>query len=335
MSGAEGDPFPTGSVHAGWRVVGPGRPESGAVRTWPVQLVVQAAGQDEGHPAEEAGQTGQLQWLAWTGSTARLQREQLRRAGAALEAAPGSFVPLALLEREDGLVVIGPRPPAPLEQTLPTSEVLELLREAALALRPLHERGLAHGELDPACLVRTLEGLRLLPPGVRPVAPDLIGLGLAIDPIYAAPEVLDGRPASPASDVFSLGLILVRLSTGQPPVSAPDPAGAYLMRITAPLPDLTALRPGIDPRLPALLRHLCAPLGQRPADAAALLDTLARAEQHPLPPPEPAPVRLRDPRSGLAIIAACLAAGALIVGATAAAVLSTPTSLDGVTLEPP
>lgn len=324
----EAEPFPAGSVHAGWRVTGPPRPERGPVRAYPLV-------------AEADGAPGQLQHLVLTGAAGRLQREALRRTGAALEAAREVLLAVELLEREDGLAVIVPRHPGLDElQAPPADELLDLLREAASALRVLHGRGLAHGELDPQALVRTPQGLRLLPPGVRPVPADLAGLGLVADPLYAAPEVLDGRPPTPASDCFSLGLVLLRLASGRPPLEAGaqdgevevDPLAAFLRRVSAPLPDLAAVQPGVDPRLLSLYRRLCAPYDARPADAEALLELLDRCRSQPLPPPPPVGVRVHDQRLGLALIAACIAAGALTVAVSAAAIIPTPSALSGVTL---
>ena len=96
---------------------------------------------------------------------------------------------------------------------------------------------------------------------------------------YTAPEVLLGKPASPASDVFGLAAVAVCCLTGMPPYRD-RPVGEYVVaRTTAPAPTL-AYRDGAPAaEVNAVLSQAMAPdPAVRPspvAFAAALSDAIA------------------------------------------------------------
>ena len=93
---------------------------------------------------------------------------------------------------------------------------VQILRDCLAALDALHREGVAHGDLKPANVMIKKTGTA-----------KLIDIGSAMDmqaaaarrvwsPAYAAPEVIAGEPASPLSDLASLGYILVEMLAGQP-----------------------------------------------------------------------------------------------------------------------
>ncbi|MBX0326497.1 protein kinase [Oscillochloris sp. ZM17-4] len=60
---------------------------------------------------------------------------------------------------------------------------------------------------------------------------------------YRAPELSEGQPATPASAVYSLGLLLYELITGQRPVSGEDARATALAHLSARIPPLAQARP--------------------------------------------------------------------------------------------
>ena len=94
-----------------------------------------------------------------------------------------------------------------------------------------HAEGIVHGDLKPENVMVTAEGLvkvldfglarrlRADPPVLTDETAELglaeLGDGLFGTPRYLAPEQVRGEPATQASDVFSLGLILYELATGK------------------------------------------------------------------------------------------------------------------------
>jgi eukaryotic-like serine/threonine-protein kinase len=72
-------------------------------------------------------------------------------------------------------------------------------------------------------------------------------------PDYMAPEQLAGGSVGPAADVYSVGAALYELLAGRRPHQA-DNLGALLRAVaTEPAPDITRLRPELDPRLAAVV----------------------------------------------------------------------------------
>jgi formylglycine-generating enzyme required for sulfatase activity/serine/threonine protein kinase len=131
----------------------------------------------------------------------------------------------SILERE------GPQPEA---------RALRLVRQAAEALAYAHARTppVIHRDVKPANL--------FVLPGDRVKLIDF-GLARALDgdsqlssagrlpgtPVYLSPEVLEGEEASPAADVFALGVVLFQLLTGSLPVELP--AGGSLWGVLGAL----------------------------------------------------------------------------------------------------
>lgn len=112
------------------------------------------------------------------------------------------------------------------ERRLDRETALSLARQIASGLASAHAVGFAHGDLKPAnVLVRTDGTAKLLDFGLarkatrEELAETVVsepGIpGITGTPAYLAPEQWRGMPATPASDVYSLGLIVVELLTGQ------------------------------------------------------------------------------------------------------------------------
>ncbi len=137
------------------------------------------------------------------------------------------------------------------------ARVRRWLAEAAGALAHLHRCGWVHRDLKPANLLLRADGALVLAdfgeavPAGTPgpaVAGTLVG-----SPRYAAPEQSQGAPATPAADVYSLGVLLHEWLTGQPPFGGETPAETLAQHLVAPVPRLPAARAQWQPLLEALL----------------------------------------------------------------------------------
>ncbi len=140
-------------------------------------------------------------------------------------------------------------------------EVRRLLIEVCKGLEHAHGRGLIHRDIKPANVmvgpngvVTVMDfGLVLRRGGQR-----LTGKGqLHGTPEYIAPEQADGRvPASPATDVYALGVVAYELLSGAPPFQAETPLALALKHLEqAPVP-LHEVVPEVDPEL-ALVVERC------------------------------------------------------------------------------
>ena len=128
-------------------------------------------------------------------------------------------------------------------------EAARLGRDVCDALGAVHAAGLIHGDVKPQNIMRERGGRTVLMDfSAGHSVGDAARPMLAGTPLYMAPEVLDGHPPTPRSDVFSLGVTLYRLVTGEFPVR-----GGSLAEIRAAYAERRALstdrvRPGLPSR---------------------------------------------------------------------------------------
>ena len=104
-----------------------------------------------------------------------------------------------------------------------TSRALEIVTQVAEAMAQAHAAGLVHGDIKPGNLMIESDGtVRILDFGLaRHIDPLATQSGVPEDPLgtiaYMAPERLAGRPASRATDIYALGVVLYELVTGTRP----------------------------------------------------------------------------------------------------------------------
>jgi tetratricopeptide (TPR) repeat protein len=166
------------------------------------------------------------------------------------------------------------------------------------ALEALGNRGVVHRDLAPRNILVDASGvLRLIDFGLAGAAdtPDLDGATHAGTPSYASPEQAAGTTVGPASDLYSLGVVLYELLAGAPPFrgNAGTLFDAHRHATPPPLPH------GTSPSLARLCMQLLAKRPDaRPADAAAARRSLAAEDAdfatataatpaRALPPPAP------------------------------------------------
>jgi eukaryotic-like serine/threonine-protein kinase len=112
---------------------------------------------------------------------------------------------------------------------LPRTQAAGLARQIALGMAAAHRQGVVHGDLKPANILVTAGGIaKVVDFGMarRSVPPTESGDettiwnpipsgGISGTPAYMSPEQSRGEPATPASDVFALGLIVYEMATGR------------------------------------------------------------------------------------------------------------------------
>ncbi|SDX95739.1 serine/threonine protein kinase [Micromonospora pattaloongensis] len=140
---------------------------------------------------------------------------------------------------------------------LPWAEAVEICAQVAEALAAAHRLGIVHRDITPANIMLTATGVKVLDFGIatRIGAPDTDEEGDTFGtPAYVAPERLDGKPAQPATDTYSLGVLLYETLTGRPPYPA-DTWEELTGALREPAPALTGV-PGLPPAV-AEVCHRC------------------------------------------------------------------------------
>jgi len=164
---------------------------------------------------------------------------------------------------------------------LPEPALLELGARIAQALAHAHGHGVVHRDLKPENVlvdwsssrrvVLTDFGVARLDDASRTRTGLVVG-----SPAYMAPELLTGQPPDARSDLYALGVLMFQLLTGRLPYEAAG-LGDLLRQIArGELPDLQALRPGLEPALAQAVEGL---LARRPADRPADAGAVASAWQ--------------------------------------------------------
>jgi eukaryotic-like serine/threonine-protein kinase len=104
---------------------------------------------------------------------------------------------------------------------LSSAETVDIGLELCRAVSAVHRAGLLHRDIKAHNVMRAEDGhIVLMDFGTGRELADDASSDLAGTPLYLAPEVLQGQPATVRSDIYSLGVLLYHLVTGSYPVHA-------------------------------------------------------------------------------------------------------------------
>lgn len=125
------------------------------------------------------------------------------------------------------------------------------------ALDFAHKRGFTHSDLRPGNILVTADGYIKLTDfwvGNAVNSSQTVRTSAMMRSVhYMAPEVAEGVPASPASDIYSLGIILYELLTGSVPYDSDTPISIALKHARDPIPSVRAVNPGVPKAFEALI----------------------------------------------------------------------------------
>jgi serine/threonine-protein kinase len=163
-------------------------------------------------------------------------------------------------------------------------QVIELLLGALPPLSAAHAKGFVHRDLKPENLFvldRPAGEMRvkLLDFGIAARAADerVTRAGMAMGtPYYMSPEqATSAREAGPASDVWSLGVMIYEAIHGEVPFNAETGHGVIVQVCTCPHMPLDQVAQGVEPAIARLVdRCLAKAPAERPANALALMNEL-------------------------------------------------------------
>jgi serine/threonine-protein kinase len=143
------------------------------------------------------------------------------------------------------------------EKRMSPERAAEIARQTLEALGEAHVLGVIHRDMKPQNIFicrnpDDSDMVKVLDFGIAKVAGTEDGSGLAETtrltspggilgtPSYMSPEQCRGEPLTPASDFYSLGIVLYELLTGRVPFDDPSAVEVLMLHNTAPLPPLPA-----------------------------------------------------------------------------------------------
>ncbi|WP_127791759.1 serine/threonine-protein kinase [Agromyces sp. LHK192] len=192
------------------------------------------------------------------------------------------------------------------EHVLSTDKVLDIVAQTAAALQAAHAAGLVHRDIKPGNLLITPDGrVKITDFGIARIADQvpLTATGQVMGTVqYLSPEQASGHPASPTTDIYSLGIVAYECLAGRRPFTGESQVAIAMAQINETPPDLpvTVSEPVRN------LVYAC--IAKNPADRPQSAAHLARAAQA---------LRRGDVHGAAAAVPAVLGAA----GATAATML--------------
>ncbi|MDX2161540.1 MAG: protein kinase [bacterium] len=157
-------------------------------------------------------------------------------------------------------------------------KVVDLGRQIALALQYAHERQIIHRDVKPANIMVTPAGqvkimdLGLaLPREAKRVTADGMIIGT---PAYLSPEQAQGMALDPRTDIYSLGVVIYEMATGQLPFSTDDIPALLLQHVKQPPPPPRLHSSAISPQLEAVILKT---LEKNPSRRFQSMEALAQA----------------------------------------------------------
>ncbi|MCB9536861.1 MAG: serine/threonine protein kinase [Myxococcales bacterium] len=151
------------------------------------------------------------------------------------------------------------------EGRLPPARAVHVMRQVCEALLVLHRRGVIHRDVKPENIFVCAAGnfadhVKLIDLGVLRVDEDdphrahpVTGPIIMGTPLYLAPELAQGAPPTPMSDLYAVGAVLFHLLGGAPPFDGEEPTAVIERHINEPAPPLAT-----DEPLPEMLQALVA-----------------------------------------------------------------------------
>lgn len=167
------------------------------------------------------------------------------------------------------------------------SETLRIGTEVARGLQAAHRAGVLHRDIKPGNILVSRQGeVKVVDFGLAYIlhAGASGPTEMAGTPAYMSPEPVRGLPCDERSDIYSLGVTLFTMLTGDVPFSGGTAAELMYRKCNTPPPDLRALRPDAPPALAlAIMKAMAIEPDQRYQSASEFMRALMQ-----IPPSETA-----------------------------------------------
>lgn len=183
-----------------------------------------------------------------------------------------------------------------------TNEALQLLLPIARALGYAHKRGIIHRDVKPSNVLISEDGRPILADfGLAQMTDSSLhltqsGVGMGT-PTYMSPEQGQGEKVDHRTDIYSFGIMLYELVTGEAPFRADTPMAVVIKHLTAPMPMPRQINPAIPEEVEALILKATA---KNPDDRFQSAEEMALAMEHalnhiPAPKEDGRPINIVEP----------------------------------------
>ena len=163
------------------------------------------------------------------------------------------------------------------EGALSADKTLDIVAQTASALQAAHAAGLVHRDIKPGNLLITPDGrVKITDFGIARIADQvpLTATGQVMGTVqYLSPEQASGHAASPATDIYSLGIVAYECLAGKRPFTGESQVAIAMAQINDTPPPLPATVPQPVQNL------VMAMIAKKPADRPSSAATVARAAQ--------------------------------------------------------
>lgn len=168
---------------------------------------------------------------------------------------------------------------------LSVENALKVVHQTAQGLATAHDKGVVHRDIKPGNLMLSPRGqVKIADFGIALATADfskkLTSTGEFVGtPGYLSPEVCLGKQVDQRSDIFSLGIVLYEMLSGDTPFHDESPLGLMLEVVKSEIPDIRALNAEVDQQTAEILKRM---LAKDPADRfQSCHELVAALEVHP------------------------------------------------------
>ncbi len=215
--------------------------------------------------------------------TSRISHPHVLRIHDLGEAGGLRFISMAWVDGEDLAGLIRRSGP------LPEERIRALAQQICEGLEAAHREGIVHRDLNPRNILLSSGGDACIGDfglaetlNVQQAAQLTQISNLSGTPRYMSPEQAEGKPVDQRTDIYSLGLVLYEMATGQPPFKSDSALHTMFQRVTEVPKNPKLLNPAISESLAAsIMRCLERDPNQRYGSASELLEELRRQKPRP------------------------------------------------------
>ncbi len=177
---------------------------------------------------------------------------------------------------------------------IPAKEAFPLIAGMAEGLQAAHDQGIIHRDFKSANVILTENKAVITDFGLAGSF-EIGGQANSVESFteitqqvagtiaYMSPEQMSGGPVTAASDIYSLGVVLFEMATGQRPYESEQIIRSAMQRATGQIPSVRALDPGVDPRMESAIERCLQKEPSKRFRAASEIATLFREDHWKLP----------------------------------------------------